>query len=254
MQVGIVGCGKMGKMLRVFLEKAGLRVYLCSGERSSLQKLWRISDIIILATSLKEIKNTLEEILKIAMMEPRKVLVMDIATFKSDLFPIYSLFPKEVEVASIHPMFGVGVRDLKGQLFLVVPIEGRERGAKSAANFIKSLDGEIQFVESAEHDRLIGFTVGVPYFIGLSYLSFSIERALGKYGGTSHKFLTLYGKFVLNDSPEFIREVIYRSRKEIDEFISFLQKREETSVFEKISEKISIKDIKEAYERLCSIL
>ncbi|MDK2868971.1 MAG: hypothetical protein PWP39_206 [Pyrococcus sp.] len=105
-------------------------------------------------------------------------------------------------------------------------------------------------MSAEEHDRIIGFVIGVPYLLGIAYLKLSLENNLERFGGTSFRFLTIYGKAVLNDDPRFIEEVIKRSREEIEEFFKIVNS---TDVHE-LSKKIPREEIKKAYEKFYKVL
>ncbi len=252
MRVGIAGYGRMG---RLFKRCLGGEVMFYSrhakADFDNLEDMYEWADVLILASSLDSIPRQLKELALIASRQPKNAIIFDIATFKRELIGIYKNFPPEVKVASVHPMFGEGVESFNGQLFLVIPIEGREDDAGHIAEFLRSLGGRVEFVSAEEHDRAMGFVIGVPYFLGLKYLELSLKNNLDRFGGTSHRFLTTYGRAVLNDSPGFISEVLERSRGEIEEFIRELGKGPD---LEYLLGKVSWEEIKKAYRRFYRVL
>ncbi|MCD6373437.1 MAG: prephenate dehydrogenase [Thermococcus sp.] len=252
MRFGIVGYGRMGRLFGRCL-KGEVKFYSRHREMDfeSLGELYEWADVIVIATSLDAVPETLKELSTIASKRPRDVVIFDIATFKREIVGLYGEFPPEVRVASVHPMFGEGVKSFEGQLFIVVPVGGREGDAEWVAGFLRSLGGRVEVMDAEEHDRIVGLVVGVPYLIGLKYLEISAEMDLDRFGGTSHRFLTTYGKAVLNDSPEFIAEVLERSREEIEEFIRALGKMPN---LDGLLGQISENEIKEAYRRLYRVL
>lgn len=240
----------MGRLFRECLSgEHEVRVY-SQHERmdfSSLRELYSWAEIIVLASSLSILPHQLKELSTLSKELGGTKVIFDIATFKADIVGLYRHFPREVKVASVHPMFGPGTASLRGRRFIVVPVPGREEDSKVVGELIKSLGGKVEFLEARTHDRIMGFVIGVPYFLGLSYLALSIERGLGRFGGTSHAFLETYGKAVLNDSPDFVEEVLKRSRGEIEEFLQFL--REGKPNPSKLRKRLSEEEIKKAYER-----
>nr|WP_237718502.1 prephenate dehydrogenase/arogenate dehydrogenase family protein [Pyrococcus furiosus] len=115
---------------------------------------------------------------------------------------------------------------------------------------MEGLGGKVEFMSVEEHDRIVGFVIGVPYLLGIAYLKLSLENNLERFGGTSFRFLTIYGKAVLNDGPRFIEEVIRRSREEIAEFLKSI---DSVNVHE-LSKKVSREEIERAYEKFYKIL
>ena len=211
----------------------------------SLEQLYENSDVIILASSLKTLPGRMKALAEISNKIGGEKIVFDIATFKAELIPIYSAFSRECKVASVHPMFGPGVDCIKGRRFLVVPIPGREGDSRTIGDLISSWGGEVKYVSAEEHDRLMAFAIGLPYAIGLAYLKLSLELNLGDFGGTSQAFLETYGKAVLNDSPEFIEEVIERSRDALKDFVPLIGTVDPRELLEKIGRE----EIEEAYRR-----
>ncbi|MDK2914158.1 MAG: prephenate dehydrogenase [Thermococcaceae archaeon] len=218
----------------------------------SLEELYLESDVIIVASSIGSTPERLKKLAEISREHGGKKIVFDIATFKSLVIEAYAGFDEETRAASVHPMFGPGAKTIEGKRFIVVPIPGREEDAEEVADFIRSIGGNVSFLDWKTHDRLMGFVIGVPYFIGLSYLSLSRELGLGEFGGTSWAFLETYGKAVLHDSPDFIREVLNLSREQIEEFLDFLRKNPPDP--ERLREKLEWEEIEAAYERFYKAL
>ncbi len=212
----------------------------------NIGELYAWADVVILASSMDATRSQLKELLEVSMENPRRVMIFDIASFKGGIVELYSRFPPEVIVASVHPMFGPGVNCFEDQLFLVVPVGDRENDAMEVAAFLESLGARVEFVSSEEHDRLMGFAIGVPYFLGLKYLELAVEKELERFGGTSSRFLTIYGKAVLNDSQEFIEEVIERSMPQIREFIEGLRNVPDVGF---LARELDENEIKDAYRR-----
>lgn len=213
----------------------------------SLEELYLKSDVVMVASSLNFTPERLRKLAEISRKHCEKKMVFDIATFKSRVIKAYAGFSEDVRVASVHPMFGPGAKTLKGKRFIVVPVPGREGDANSIAGFIRSIGGEVTFSDWKTHDRIMGFVIGVPYFVGLGYLALSKELGLGDFGGTSWAYLETYGKAVLNDSPDFIREVLSLSREQIGAFLDFL--RENPPDPEVLRKELRREEIEEAYKR-----
>lgn len=250
MRVAVIGYGKMGKLFhRILRERyeVGIFSQVNHSDFSSLEEAYLNSDVVIIASSIRETIKRVSELKKIANKNPRRCIIFDISTFKEELIPLYYTFPREVNVASVHPMFGPGVRNFEGKRFLVVPVENRKRDAIAIEKFLKELGGDTRIVELKEHERTMGFVLGVPYFLGIAYLQFSYEKGLHRLEGTSHRFLSIYGKAALNDSTEMIEEILNRSLTQISEFLEFL-KRENVDL-EKLKKMVSQEEIKDAYAR-----
>jgi prephenate dehydrogenase len=94
--------------------------------------------------------------------------------------------------------------------------------------------------------------IGIPYFIGISFLSFLLKfEGVENFGGTSFEYLITYAKAVLNDSSEFIDEILEFSKDKIEEFLRFVGKGEFN--VEKLREKFE-HEIEGGYKRFYMVL
>ncbi len=254
MRIGIVGYGKMGRFLGELLRGKHEVVFHsrhAHGAFPSLEELYMGCDVVILASSLRTLPAQIKELARIASSVPRRVTVFDVATFKDNILNHYRDFPKSVAVASVHPMFGPGAGKLRKRRFIIVPVPGREKDAKIVADFILSLGGEVSYLSPERHDRLMAQVIGIPYMLGLAYLSLSLDEGLEHFGGTSHLYLTTYGKAILHDSPDFIREVLERTEKEMQRFVKRLNSGPDV---ENLVKMVGEEEIENAYQRFYRVL
>ncbi|MDK2868972.1 MAG: prephenate dehydrogenase [Pyrococcus sp.] len=122
MRITISGYGKMGKLFgRVISKELNAEVKFYSSHTtldfSSLSEAYEWSDVIILASTIENIKAQIKELREVSSNNPKDIMIFDIATFKRDVVTEYQGFPKEVKVASVHPMFGPGAKSFRGHLF-----------------------------------------------------------------------------------------------------------------------------------------
>ena len=252
-RIGIIGYGKMGKLFaREFSRKFDVAICSEHAEKeefrtfSSVEELFNWADVIVIAKSLGETPQVLEEFAELSERCTGKI-IFDISTFKRDIVEIYKRFPKSVKVCSVHPMFGAGAGSLKGRRFIVIPVEGREKDIYPVINLLREFQAEIFVTDAKTHDEMVKITIGIPYFMAVAYLSFLSEfEGLENFGGTSFKYLTTYSKAVLNDSPPFIREVLEFSRDKIKEFLGFIEEGEFN--IEELRKKFE-HEIEESYRR-----
>lgn len=241
--IGIVGFGKMGKLFaEIFSEKFKIGVYSLNSpidkyrNFESLEDLFHNSDIICIAISKKDTIDVLDIIASIESYEEK--IVFDISTFKEGLMEKYRNFPSNVKVASIHPMFGEGIDSLKDENVIIIPVEGRENDSAYIVELFEKFEVNINRMKVEDHDEIMKVVIGIPYFFGISYLDLiSKYENIEDYGGTSFEYISTYSKSILNDSPEFISEVIENSRDVIKEH------------FKKLDiEEIDIEKLKEEYK------
>ena len=220
--VGIIGYGKMGKLLaRQFSERYKIGIYSKGDFETefkildSVESLYVFSDYLIITVPAKEIPSILDKISRIDLDEYK--VIFDISTFKKEVIDEYKGLPKHLKVASAHPMFGEGVDTLKDENVIVVPVEERESGAEHVERFFEEFGADVSRMKVDKHDELMKVLIGIPYFFGISYLRLISDfDEIERYGGTSFEFLSTYGKAVLNDSHEFIYEVIDNSIDSIE--------------------------------------
>ncbi|NJE09163.1 prephenate dehydrogenase [Thermococcus sp. M39] len=233
MRIGIIGYGKMGRLFaKEFSTNHEVGIYSRHAKEiefklfSSIEELFKWADVIIVAKSLEETPQVLETLAKLSEKSEGKV-IFDISTFKKDVIEVYKRFPESVKVCSVHPMFGAGAKSFEGRRFIVIPVEGREEDANPVINLFKEFKAEVFVADAKIHDEMMKVVIGIPYFIGISFLSFvSKFEGVENFGGTSFEYLTTYAKAVLNDSPEFIKEVLEFSKDKIKEFLRFIEKGE----------------------------
>ncbi|HII67898.1 MULTISPECIES: prephenate dehydrogenase [Thermococcus] len=233
MRIGIIGYGKMGKLFAwEFSKKYEVGIYSNHAEESEfnlfdlIEELFKWADFIVIAKSTSETPLVLETLAKLSEKIKGKV-IFDISTFKKDAIEVYKRFPEDIKVCSVHPMFGAGAKSFKGRRFIVIPVKGRDEDIIPVINLLREFKAEVFIADEKTHDEMMKIVIGIPYFIGISFLNFISEfEGIEKFGGTSFEYLTTYAKAVLNDSPEFIEEILEFSRDKIGEFLSFAEKGE----------------------------
>ncbi len=116
-------------------------------------------------------------------------------------------FPETVKVCSIHPLLGNRSKDFKSRKIVIIPIKGREKDCDPVKSLFESLGAEIVVSDPKTHDRAIGITISLPYFIGVVF-SYLISQEnlnfLNKYAGTSFEHFLTYSIMIAEEKPEFI--------------------------------------------------
>ncbi|MFO7992168.1 MAG: prephenate dehydrogenase/arogenate dehydrogenase family protein [Thermoplasmata archaeon] len=212
----------------------------------SIESLYHFSSYLVITTPAEEIKDIVKKISKID--DGEKKVIFDICTFKEGFIDEYRSLPQNHSIASAHPMFGEGIETMKGRNVIVVPVKGREQEAHHVEKFFEGFGAKVSRMNVDEHDELMKVLIGVPYFFGISYLNLISDlEGLERYGGTSFEFLSTYGKSVLNDSPEFIEEVIDHSADILEDCIENMKiSRDE---IDRLKEKYS-DEIEDSYSKM----
>jgi prephenate dehydrogenase len=171
------GYGEMGRWFERFLSEREMDVTLVG--RSSHAD-YADFDIVVIAVP---IDVTCDVIAQVApQMKPGAVL-FDIASIK--VKPVKQMLtsaPQDVELVSVHPLFGPGMPDMDGQTVIVTPVRG-ERGRRFLVDLFENAGAHVEELSAEEHDRLMSVIQGLTHFgyiatgVTLEALHFDIKRS-----------------------------------------------------------------------------
>jgi prephenate dehydrogenase len=250
----IGGAGKMGSLFANLLKdyydvgifdknykksveiskKLNIKVY------TELRESINENNVIILSTPIFETKRILYLIA--LQKECKNKLIFDICSYKSHLIPIYKKFNSSNMLASIHPLFGSGIKDTKGQRILVIPIPNHEKDIIYLKKIFEPFEFDFIELEASLHDELISNFVGLTYLNTLIFMKkIKTFRNYFKFGGTSFKLMLLLSNLILNDSEEQIVSICQYeiSKKALRQFIKVCDqfiKLDKKSMFKEIHE------------------
>ncbi|MDE0090635.1 MAG: prephenate dehydrogenase/arogenate dehydrogenase family protein [Thaumarchaeota archaeon] len=165
------------------------------------------TDYVVLCTPTR---RTPEIIRLIAKEMPRGTYLIEISSEKSKVVSSLSKMPAKVNPICIHPMFGPGIRTIKGQNIISVPI----RDAKKELTVIKSLFAGANFVtiDAAEHDKKIAVILGLTHLLNLVFANIisKDEKVLltEKMSGTTFRLQKTLAESIMTESPELIETII----------------------------------------------
>lgn len=159
-------------------------------------------DLIVVAAPLRASGSILSEL---ATRRPGGV-VCDIGSLKAPLRNgLEQLAKAGVQVASIHPMFGPDTRLLRGRCVILVDL-----GSTTATRLMEELFAPtlatVVRMDLAEHDRMAGFTLGLPHALNLTFLAALNEsgvtvRDLQRIAGTTLVRQLAVARLVASESP-----------------------------------------------------
>lgn len=212
--VVVGGAGKMGRWFRGFFEGQGhdVRVIdpslplgdpaLASGGELAE------ADLVVVAVSLAATPRVLAQVLSVA---PRG-LVLDIASLKSHLVePLRDAAAKGLRVASIHPLFGPGVRTLGGRVMAICDC-GDPAAADEAAALFADTAVTITRLPVEEHDRYMQYVLGLSHLVSLLFAA-TITRSgmttaeLNAMASTTWLKQVRTAAEVVGESPELYYEI-----------------------------------------------
>jgi len=171
----IGGAGKMGAWIADFLASQGFAVELADPIASAAQYPqiddWRKSsldqDIIVVAAPIKATADILAEL---AERRP-KALIFDVGSLKTPLKgSLQKLRSAGCRVASLHPMFGPDTQLLSGRHVIFIDLGDAEAMAQVRSLFASTM-AELVEMSLDEHDRLIGYVLGLSHALNLSFFT-----------------------------------------------------------------------------------
>ena len=207
------------------------------------------ADFVILCTPTR---RTPEIIRLIAKEMKRGTYLIEISSEKSKVVSSLSKMPTKINPICIHPMFGPGIKTIKGQNIISVPI----KDAKKELTMAKTLFAGANFVtiDAAEHDKKIAVILGLTHLMNLVFANIisKDEKSIltEKMSGTTFRVQKTLAESIMTESPELIETII--ANPEIRRVAEDLWKdigRLLTAVQESKTEEV-VNYIKECQERL----
>ncbi len=181
MKVAIIGTGVMGKWFASFAAKnlgeamivsrdfaKAKRVAKELGVRAETrEKAAAEADVVLVAVP---IAVTPEFVKSLAKQMKKGALLADIASVKSDVVDAMEKLDADLELVSLHPLFGPGATSVKGKDFVAVPVRPGKRYAELKQRLIK-LGARVAEMEAEEHDRMMAIVQCMTHFVLISYLA-----------------------------------------------------------------------------------
>jgi chorismate mutase / prephenate dehydrogenase len=171
----IGGSGKMGGWLAEFLATQEFEVEIADPVATGLPypriDNWTDSeldhDLIVVAAPIQTTAKILAEL---AERQP-KGLILDVGSLKTPLKDSLGLMVAAgCRVTSIHPMFGPDTRLLSGRHIIFVDV-GVADATEEARKLFASTMVERVDMSLDEHDRLIGYVLGLSHAVNLAFFT-----------------------------------------------------------------------------------
>lgn len=259
-KVTIVGVGgQMGQWFAKYFIENGDEVTGFDSEKKVSNKNIKQSDSLVGAILTADYvvlctptRRTPEVIRLIAKEMKRGTHLIEISSEKSKVVSALSKMPTKVNPICIHPMFGPGVKSIKNQNIISVPI----RDAKKELATAKSLFEGANFVtiDAVEHDKKIAVILGLTHLMNLVFANIISKdekiQLTDKMSGTTFRVQKTLSESIMTESPELIETII--ANPEIRRVAEELWKdigRLLTAVQESKTEEV-VNYIKECQERL----
>ena len=165
------------------------------------------ADYVVLCTPTR---RTPEIIRLIAKEMKRGTYLIEISSEKSKVVSSLSRMPDKINPICIHPMFGPGVKTIRGQNIISVPI----KDAKKELAVAKALFEGASFVtiDAAEHDKKIAVILGLTHLLNLVFANIVSKdekiTLTDKMSGTTFRVQKTLAESIMTESPELIETII----------------------------------------------
>ncbi len=224
------------------------------------------ADYVILCTPTRK---TPEIIRLIAKEMQRGTYLIEISSEKSKVVSSLSKMPAKINPICIHPMFGPGIKTIKGQNIISVPI----KDAKKELTVAKSLFEGANFVtiDAVEHDKKIAVILGLTHLVNLVFAKIisKDEKMMltEKMSGTTFRVQKILAESIMTESPELIETIIANPEirrvaeelwKDVGRLLTDIQESKTEEVVNYIKEVqerlIKHTDINESYKKLTKMV
>lgn len=176
----IGGTGETGRWFVKFYKKHGFEVVVWGIHRrkdiaqqlgvrfaDDLDNEIRTSDIVMISVPINATEKTIKQV---APRMSEGSLLMDITSIKT--VPMNAMLryaPKNVEILGTHPMFGPSIPDLRGQVVILTPVEGRcSTWLPVIRNLYEESGAHIEIMNAKQHDKMMAVIQGLTHFAYIS--------------------------------------------------------------------------------------
>jgi len=229
-EIAIIGVnGKMGKWFANYFHKIGFKVKgfdtnneikekFIDKANSLVSAILQI-DYVLLCTPTK---NTPEIIRLISKEMKRGSYLIEISSQKSKTAQTLLKTPSKINPICIHPMFGPGIKNIKGKNVIIVPIKDAQKELTATkllfpgANFVT--------IDAVEHDKKIAVILGLTHLINIAFANILAKdekiSLTEKMAGTTFKAQRIIAESILTESAELIETIVSNPevRKSGEEF------------------------------------
>ncbi len=196
----IGGTGETGRWFARFYKKHGFDVVLWGINKrkdiaeelgmpfaEDLDGEIKTSDIVMISVPIDITEKTIQEL---APKMPAGSLLMDITSIKTvpmDAMTKYA--PAHVEILGTHPMFGPSIPEIRGQIVIFTPTEGRcSKWFPIIRSLYEDNGAHIEIMDAAQHDKMMAVVQGLTHF---AYISIgSVFRELEFDVANSRRFMS----------------------------------------------------------------
>ncbi|MCX6005055.1 MAG: prephenate dehydrogenase, partial [Chloroflexi bacterium] len=220
MRVAIIGgYGKLGCWLARFLLAEGHEVTITGRDQNKLTDTGKQigakiasntdavknSDMVVISVPISRFEEVTQEIAPHTRPEQ---LILDVTSIKEMPVRVMHQYIKKGTVLGTHPMFGPGAGSIKGQKFVLTPVNDQENSlAEKIRQYLEGKGAKVAVMSPVEHDHIMSIVLALSHFIAL--VSADTLLSLDKFtdsavaGGTTYKMLLTLAESVVSEDPDF---------------------------------------------------
>jgi len=163
------------------------------------------ADRVLICVPIENFEEVVKEIH--SHVRPDQV-VMDICSVKEMPVKVMHEYIRAGVTLGTHPVFGPGVKSIKGQNFILTPtVKKEEAFAENFKSWLEKRGANVFIMSPRKHDELMSVVLGLPHFLGLVFcdalLDYSNFLEMEKVGGASYRMLLTLAEAVASEETEF---------------------------------------------------
>lgn len=216
MKVAVIGgAGRMGRWLVRYFVSQGHGVVVSDVRLDEARAVAEEAGVEVAGSNVEAVKDadlvvvsvpigaTPAVVREIAPHSRKGTVIAEISSLKARAAEaLAELAGLGVRPLSLHPLFGPGVRRLKGMKVAVVPILDSKAETKLAEELFP--EAEIVVAAAEEHDRAMALTLSLPYFVNMAFASViggEDLAVLKKLEGTTFKLQLTLAESIMAEDP-----------------------------------------------------
>jgi len=179
---------------RIFADNLGIRM-----ARNNMEAA-ESAELIMVCTPIETASTVINDLL--GGIRGSAVLT-EISSVKSPVMPVMrKAVEKGLNVLSVHPLFGPGVKDVSGERIAVVPVEDEASEIGLARRIFP--DMRILSVDFERHDYVMALTLSLTHFMNMAFASVLADedlRELKSLGGTTFRMQMMLIEGMMTEDP-----------------------------------------------------
>jgi prephenate dehydrogenase len=264
MKIAVIGGGgKMGQWLCRYLGGEGFDIIIADNDKEKLKEAGKATgaeiakdsreaagkaDVIIVSVPIGSFEKVVKEIGP--AIRPEQI-ILDVTSVKAA--PVKQMHEniKKGLVLGAHPLFGPGVKSLKGQNFVLTPTNAKEKAfAAKVEKYLMKHGARVKLMTPEAHDKIMAVVQGLSHFAAI--VSADALAGLGELGEmksastTTFRIFLNYIESVIGDDAPLYAAIqmehpemadIYRAlTQSVEKFAGYVRDKDTQAFVERMNE------------------